>query len=161
MASAPLARSIPRDERSRPEVLAADKSWRVFAGPGPDRAARSRHRGRPLLAVHRVPVYPVLSLWILVLTAATLFWVALTDLREFKVRNFRRDPGRTLCRPCPFIGSVGVDAVEFRLCAPDAGRRGLCLFASANWRRRSETAGGRLPVDRSVVRRAVRDPSLD
>ncbi len=40
-----------------------------------------------MLAVHRVPVYPTLSLWILVLTAATLFWVALTDLREFKVRN--------------------------------------------------------------------------
>ena len=37
--------------------------------------------------VHRFPVYPMLSLWILVLTAATLFWVALTDLREFKVRN--------------------------------------------------------------------------
>jgi prepilin peptidase CpaA len=34
-----------------------------------------------------VTVYPLLSLWILVLTAATLFWVALTDLREFKVRN--------------------------------------------------------------------------
>ena len=32
-------------------------------------------------------VYPMISLWILVLTAATLFWVALTDLREFKVRN--------------------------------------------------------------------------
>ncbi len=32
-------------------------------------------------------VYPMLSLWILVLTAATLFWVALTDLREFKIRN--------------------------------------------------------------------------
>ena len=29
----------------------------------------------------------MLSLWILVLTAATLFWVALTDLKEFKVRN--------------------------------------------------------------------------
>ena len=40
-----------------------------------------------MLAVHRVPVYPMLSLWILALTAATLFWVALTDLREFKVRN--------------------------------------------------------------------------
>ena len=40
-----------------------------------------------MLAVHRFPVYPMLSLWILVLTAATLFWVALTDLREFKVRN--------------------------------------------------------------------------
>ena len=37
--------------------------------------------------VDRFPVYPALSLWILVLTAATLFWVALTDLREFKVRN--------------------------------------------------------------------------
>jgi prepilin peptidase CpaA len=34
-----------------------------------------------------VTVYPLLSLWILVLTAATLFWVALTDLKEFKVRN--------------------------------------------------------------------------
>ena len=68
-------------------VLADDKSWHVFTAPGPDRAARSRHRGRPVLAVHRVPVYPTLSLWILVLTAATLFWVALTDLREFKVRN--------------------------------------------------------------------------
>jgi prepilin peptidase CpaA len=32
-------------------------------------------------------VHPMLSLWILVLTAATLFWVALTDLREFKIRN--------------------------------------------------------------------------
>ena len=32
-------------------------------------------------------VYPMISLWILVLTALTLFWVALTDLREFKVRN--------------------------------------------------------------------------
>ena len=40
-----------------------------------------------MLAVHHVPVYPILSLWILALTAATLFWVALTDLREFKVRN--------------------------------------------------------------------------
>ena len=32
-------------------------------------------------------IYPIVSLWILFLTAATLFWVALTDLREFKVRN--------------------------------------------------------------------------
>jgi prepilin peptidase CpaA len=40
-----------------------------------------------VLAVHRLPVYPMLSLWILVLTAATLFWVALTDLKEFKIRN--------------------------------------------------------------------------
>ena len=40
-----------------------------------------------MLAVHRLPVYPMLSLWILALTAVTLFWVALTDLREFKVRN--------------------------------------------------------------------------
>jgi prepilin peptidase CpaA len=40
-----------------------------------------------LLGVHQFPVYPMLSLWILVLTAATLFWVVLTDLREFKVRN--------------------------------------------------------------------------
>jgi prepilin peptidase CpaA len=40
-----------------------------------------------LLVVDRFPVYPALSLWILALTAATLFWVALTDLREFKVRN--------------------------------------------------------------------------
>jgi prepilin peptidase CpaA len=31
--------------------------------------------------------HPLVSLWILVLTAATLFWVALTDLREFRVRN--------------------------------------------------------------------------
>lgn len=27
------------------------------------------------------------SLWILVLTSATLFWVALTDFRRFKIRN--------------------------------------------------------------------------
>lgn len=40
-----------------------------------------------MLAVHRLPIYPMLSLWILVLTAATLFWVALTDLKEFKIRN--------------------------------------------------------------------------
>jgi prepilin peptidase CpaA len=32
-------------------------------------------------------IYPTLSLWILVITAVTLFWVALTDLREFKIRN--------------------------------------------------------------------------
>jgi len=32
-------------------------------------------------------VSPIISLWILVLTAVTLFWVALTDLREFKVPN--------------------------------------------------------------------------
>jgi prepilin peptidase CpaA len=32
-------------------------------------------------------VHPIASLWILVATAVTLFWVALTDLREFKVRN--------------------------------------------------------------------------
>lgn len=31
--------------------------------------------------------YPIVSLWILVTTAVTLFWVAITDLREFKVRN--------------------------------------------------------------------------
>ncbi len=42
-----------------------------------------------MLVVHRLPmrIYPTLSLWILVITAVTLFWVALTDLREFKVRN--------------------------------------------------------------------------
>ena len=34
-----------------------------------------------------MPVYPIVSLWILVLTAVTLFWVALTDMREFKIRN--------------------------------------------------------------------------
>ena len=32
-------------------------------------------------------VYSIISLWILVLTAVALFWVALTDLREFKIRN--------------------------------------------------------------------------
>jgi prepilin peptidase CpaA len=32
-------------------------------------------------------VYPIVSLWILVMTAVSLFWAALTDLREFKVRN--------------------------------------------------------------------------
>jgi prepilin peptidase CpaA len=32
-------------------------------------------------------IYPTLSLCILVITAVTLFWVALTDLREFKIRN--------------------------------------------------------------------------
>jgi prepilin peptidase CpaA len=49
--------------------------------------AKSRRKGALLLGVHRLPVYPMLSLWILALTAVTLFWVALTDLREFKVRN--------------------------------------------------------------------------
>jgi prepilin peptidase CpaA len=34
-----------------------------------------------------MPVYPLVSLWLLVLTAAILFWAALTDLREFRVRN--------------------------------------------------------------------------
>src|SRR5260370_16337280 len=32
-------------------------------------------------------VYPQTSTWILVLTAATLFWVALTDFKEYKIRN--------------------------------------------------------------------------
>ena len=32
-------------------------------------------------------VFPQASLWILVLTSATLFWVGLTDFREFKIRN--------------------------------------------------------------------------
>jgi prepilin peptidase CpaA len=32
-------------------------------------------------------VYPIVSLWILVCTSVTLFWIALTDLREFKIRN--------------------------------------------------------------------------
>ncbi len=31
--------------------------------------------------------HPQASLWSLLLTAATLFWVALTDLRNFKIRN--------------------------------------------------------------------------
>ena len=31
--------------------------------------------------------YPVASLWILILTSATLFWAALTDLRKFKIPN--------------------------------------------------------------------------
>jgi alkylation response protein AidB-like acyl-CoA dehydrogenase len=31
--------------------------------------------------------YPQASLWILVVTAVTLFWVALTDLREFRIPN--------------------------------------------------------------------------
>ena len=32
-------------------------------------------------------VSAALSYWLLVVTAATLFWVALTDLRHFKIRN--------------------------------------------------------------------------
>jgi Flp pilus assembly protein protease CpaA len=32
-------------------------------------------------------VYPQVALWILVVTAVTLFWVALTDLREFRIPN--------------------------------------------------------------------------
>jgi prepilin peptidase CpaA len=32
-------------------------------------------------------VSATLSYWLLVVTAATLFWVALTDLRHFKIRN--------------------------------------------------------------------------
>lgn len=31
--------------------------------------------------------YPQASLWILVIAAVTLFWVALTDLREFRIPN--------------------------------------------------------------------------
>jgi len=34
-----------------------------------------------------MPVYPEVSLWILLLTAVALFWVALTDLQEFRVPN--------------------------------------------------------------------------
>ena len=32
-------------------------------------------------------IYPQIALWILVVTAVTLFWVALTDLREFRIPN--------------------------------------------------------------------------
>jgi prepilin peptidase CpaA len=32
-------------------------------------------------------IYPVLSFWILIITAALLFWMALTDLKHFKIRN--------------------------------------------------------------------------
>jgi prepilin peptidase CpaA len=32
-------------------------------------------------------VHPLISLWILAATAAILFWVALTDLREFRIPN--------------------------------------------------------------------------
>jgi prepilin peptidase CpaA len=32
-------------------------------------------------------VYPQVSIWILGITAVTLFWVALTDFREFRIRN--------------------------------------------------------------------------
>ncbi len=32
-------------------------------------------------------VHPQVALWILVVTAVTLFWVALTDLREFRIPN--------------------------------------------------------------------------
>lgn len=31
--------------------------------------------------------HPYASLWVLVLTSATLFWVALTDFRNFRIRN--------------------------------------------------------------------------
>jgi len=32
-------------------------------------------------------VYPELSFWILIITAVMLFWMALTDLKHFKIRN--------------------------------------------------------------------------
>ena len=32
-------------------------------------------------------VYPQVSVWILIVTSVTLFWVALTDFREFKIPN--------------------------------------------------------------------------
>ena len=50
-------------------------------------ASLSTYVTQVLATAHRLPVFPMLSLWILALAAATLFWVALTDLREFKVRN--------------------------------------------------------------------------
>ena len=31
--------------------------------------------------------YPQISVWILVVTSVTLFWVALTDFREFRIPN--------------------------------------------------------------------------
>jgi hypothetical protein len=103
-------------------------------------------------------VHPLLSLWILVLTAATLFWVALADLREFKVRN-------------EFVVILAALYLVHALCSGAWVSiqwnfafallmllGGLCLFTSANWRRRSETAGSRLPLDGPMVRRAIRHP---
>ena len=53
-------------------------------------------------------VYPIVSLWILVITAGTLFWVALTDLREFKVRNeLVVVLASLLFRLCPVLGGFG------------------------------------------------------
>jgi prepilin peptidase CpaA len=60
-----------------------------FAIGGPPCAAlgRSSRLSAKLKWSVSMPVYPIVSLWILVLTAVTLFWVALTDMREFKIRN--------------------------------------------------------------------------
>jgi prepilin peptidase CpaA len=74
---------------SKPGLGSQSADDEVAASPrGPGKTiANAIVMGAPLLAAQRFPVYPMLSLWILALTAATLFWVALTDLREFKVRN--------------------------------------------------------------------------
>jgi len=82
-------------------------------------------------------VYPMISLWILLLTSATLFWVALTDLREFKVRN-----ELVVILACLYVvyalfsGAWVSNAMEFCLRAIDACRRDIRLLASAHRRRR-------------------------
>lgn len=45
------------------------------------------HSGAGGKSLAPVVVHPLLSLWVLAVTAAILFWVALTDLREFRIPN--------------------------------------------------------------------------
>ena len=82
-------------------------------------------------------VYPQVSVWILIVTSVTLFWVALTDFREFKIPNEMVLALVTLCPLFARLGTAGDDALEHRLCAADAGGHDLRLLATADGRRRS------------------------
>jgi prepilin peptidase CpaA len=79
----PSARLVPSTRNLDEPPLGIIESNRGRASAS---VAACRRGQRPIGAVS-MTVYPVVSVWILVLTAVTLFWVASTDLREFKVRN--------------------------------------------------------------------------
>ena len=69
-----------------PPAASCHRRCQVQATAGPRHGLRSLPKAQ-LNRPDSMRVYPAVSLWILVVTALTLFWVALTDLREFKVRN--------------------------------------------------------------------------
>ena len=74
-------------------------------------------------------VYPQLSFLVIGITALTLAWVAVTDLRQFKIRNEPGSgPGGTLFRLCARVRPMGHDALEFGLRGAGSCRPRLRLF---------------------------------